>query len=196
MEPGQSHIDDAGAAGGGDDDVRRLDVAVDDLPLGGVFEGISDLDRDIDGACEVEGTFLEDDIAEVGAFDVFEDDVVPAVIRSDGVDAADIFMVEAGCRLGFVTKPLEHFVVVGLLSRQHLDGDDSVEGGVEGAEHGAHAAAADELVEPVGAEGVALEHPADFSRGGRLAGSGWPSGNDSGVTRGEGRLGNFRDRGF
>ena len=181
VQAGQAHVNDAGPAGGRDDDVRWLDVAVDDVALGGMFECVGYLDRDVDRAGQIERPFLDDDIAEVRAFDVFEDDVVPAVVGTDRVDAADIFVVEAGGRLGFVSKPLEHLLVVRLLPRQHLDGDNSVEGGVEGAEDGAHTAAADELVEPVGAEEVALEHAADLGRGGRLPGSGRPAGDDGGI---------------
>ena len=189
VQPCQAHVDDAGAAGGRDDDVRWLDVAVDDVSLGGMLECVGHLDRHIDRAGHVEGPFVRDHIAEVGALDEFEDDVVPAVVGTDRVHAADIFVVEAGGRLGFVAKPLKHVLVVRLLPRQHLDGDDSVEGGVEGAEDGAHAAAADELVEPVGAEEVPLEQSADLGRGGRFAGSRRPAGNDGGVAHGHGGCG-------
>ena len=115
VQPCQAHVDNAGAAGGGDDDVRRLDVAVHDVALGGMLECVGYLDRDVDRAGQVERPLVRDDIAEVRALDVFEDDVVPAVVRSDRMHAADIFVVEAGGRLGFVAKPLQHFVVVGLL---------------------------------------------------------------------------------
>ena len=51
-----------------------------DVSLRGVFECVGHLDRDVDRAGKVERPFLHDDVAEVRAFDEFEDDVVPAIV--------------------------------------------------------------------------------------------------------------------
>ena len=47
--PGQAHVDQLGAALRRQDDVRRLDVAMDDTSPGCVHEGIGDLECDVDG---------------------------------------------------------------------------------------------------------------------------------------------------
>ena len=49
LEPaGQAHVDELRPALGRDDDVRRLDVAMDDPALGGMDQGVGDLEGVVD----------------------------------------------------------------------------------------------------------------------------------------------------
>ena len=130
-----------------------------------MLQRVSHLDRDVDRPGEVEWPLLADEVAEVCPLDELEDDVVPAVLAANRVDAADILVVETGRRLGLVAEPLQHLLVVGLATGKDLDGNGAVKRRVERTEDGPHAAATDELVKPVGTEHRALEGPADI--GGR-----------------------------
>ena len=100
---------------------------------------------------------------------------MPAVLAPDRVNTADVLVVEPCGRLGLIAETLEHLLVVGLSSGEHLHGDGAVERGVERTEDRPHAPAPNELVEPVGAQHRALEHATNFTRRGRSSGD-WTGG--------------------
>ena len=141
-----------------------------DVPLRRMLQSVGHLHGDIHRAGHVERPFRADHVPQVGALDELEDDEVPAVLAADGVDAADVLVVEAGGRLGLVAEPLEHLLVVGLSPGEHLHGDGAMERGVEGAEDRPHATAAHELIEAVGPKHRPLEHPSDLAGRGGTAG--------------------------
>ncbi len=92
---GQAEIEQVGFAAGIDDDVRRLQVAMDDAGLVGVVEGIGDLLADARGLLEGEGMDL-DPIVELGTVDKVADDEDTSADVADLVHGDDARMVQAG----------------------------------------------------------------------------------------------------
>ena len=80
MHTSQPHIHQAGAAGGGHDDVRWLDVSVHNVAIAGVLQRVGNLDRDVDRAGYIKDTRLGDHVPQVRAFDKLKHDEVPAVL--------------------------------------------------------------------------------------------------------------------
>ena len=66
------------------------------------------------------------------------------MVFADVVHPRNVFMIESGHRLSFVSKTPLRFLVDILASRENLDRDRSIESRVETTKHGAHAASADE----------------------------------------------------
>ena len=66
--------------GSRDEDVRRLDVAMDEALLVSGVEGLRDLREEVDGALRLERSVLGDDLREVGALDVAHREEEDAVL--------------------------------------------------------------------------------------------------------------------
>ena len=66
------------------------------ITLRSMLEGIGDLNSGVDRARQIRWSTFLNDFAQIGAFDKFKDDVVPAVFIADRVHATNVFMVEAG----------------------------------------------------------------------------------------------------
>src|SRR5580698_2845747 len=76
----QAEIENLGVAAFGDEDVGRLDIAVNDaLSVGGI-EGIGDFDGEVEEALHVYGT-TRDQILESLALETFHGDESPSVLR-------------------------------------------------------------------------------------------------------------------
>ena len=68
LEPaGQAHVDELGPALRRDDDVRRLDVAMDHPALGGVDQGVGDLEREVDRLADRQGAVPLDPLADASS---------------------------------------------------------------------------------------------------------------------------------
>ena len=101
LEARQAHVDQLRRPFGRDQDVRRLDVAVHDVALPGVRQRVGDLQRVAERVGQRQRAVRVHQIADVRAFDVFEDDVVQAAVFADVVDAGDVRMIEPGGTAGF-----------------------------------------------------------------------------------------------
>ena len=171
---GQAEVDDLGdglAVVEADEDVRGLQVAVDDALLMGVLDGLANRDEELEPLLDREA----DVVAVLGdrhAFDVFHDEVRPAFVGHAAVkDLGDVGMVHQGEGLPLGLEPRED------LARVHarldeLEGDAALDRlGLLGDPDGAHAAFADLLQQLVaadflaGALGCRLFDRGDRSRG-------------------------------
>ena len=90
------------------------------------------------------------------ALDQLQDQVGDAVLAAEVEDLEDVRMLQPRDRAGFLLEALSVVGVVGEEVGQHLDRDVAVQRRVVGAVDRGHAAAADALQHPVGAEGVSL----------------------------------------
>ena len=145
--PRQSHVDQLGSALRRQDDIRWLDVSMDDASPRCVYECIGDLKCDVDGFGGRQGPGGVHPLSNGLALDVFEGDIMEDAIVADAEDARDVLVIELGGGAAFLVESLDDFRVRGLVGGEQLEGDLAVELGVEGAEDRPHPADADGLVE-------------------------------------------------
>ena len=132
-----------------DEDVGRLDVAVDEPGLVGEVQGGGDLAGDLGGLLGRDVAVGAQDVGQRAAVDELHGDEVRAGVLAPVVDADDVGVAEVGRGLGLAAEPLDEVGVDGELGEQHLDGDLAVEQAVAPEEHVGHAAAPDALAQLV-----------------------------------------------
>ena len=148
---GDAEVGDLGPALGIDQDVLRLDIAVDKLAGMRGGEPAADLDRVGGGLVEGQPSQAIDPLLQRLALDVLEDDVGVAAVLA-GVDHGDHVRVrELGHRAGLAAEALELVGLVGDLAVHDLHRDPALERLVASQVHRGHAAAAELGVEPVAA---------------------------------------------
>src|SRR5262249_20541371 len=141
-----AHFHDLGPAVRGDDDVGRLDVAVDDAALGRVGQAGGHLEHDRDGVPDRDGAAVGlHELPQVVALDKLEGDEMEALVLAEEVDAGDVVVVGLGGGPGFLLEPDDVLRVGSHVGREDLKGDDAAEVEVAGLEDGGHAAGADGL---------------------------------------------------
>ena len=159
--PGDAEVGDLHLAVAGDEDVRRLDVAVDDAARVGRGERERDRDGRVDGPIGTDASLVAEDVGEAAPVDVLHDDVVGAGRLAPVVDADDVRVVEVGGRLRLAAEALDERRVVRELGEEHLERDRAVEQLVSSQEDVGHAAPTDpalQLVALVQNGGVGLRH--------------------------------------
>ena len=100
---GQAEVRDLRLSAPVEDDVRALDVAMDDAVRVCGLQGIRNLDRKVDHSRNRQGLF-RDVLPSCGAFDVLHRNEVMAVGLRDFVDDADVGVVQAGCGAGLTLE--------------------------------------------------------------------------------------------
>jgi hypothetical protein len=150
----QPEVEDLGPAVGRDDDVGRLEVAVNDAVPVRVDEGVGNLEAVTDDRLGGE-TAVRDQLRQRLAVDELHRDERSPVRRADLVDRADVRMVE---RRGGARLSQEAGLVGGVrigTGVDELDGDQAVQTLVVGPVDHAHAAGAEAGLDPVVAERLA-----------------------------------------
>jgi hypothetical protein len=132
-------------AGLGHEDVRGLDVPVDDIAGRRMGQGPGDLVGVGDRLGQGEGPFLLDQGAEVEAFDELKNDVREPVFLANMEDLNDVLVVQTRGRLGLVAEASHDGLFRRLFAREDFDGDGPGQDRVVSAEDAAHAAAPDKL---------------------------------------------------
>lgn len=153
-DEGETEVDEAGVAFAIDENIARLDVAVDHS---GIFSGLEtggDLGGDFEDFVFGKSATLLHDVLEATAFEQFHDEVKSPVGAADGVDFDDVWVADLGGEAGLIFEGLDADFVVTVFLVENLDGDFSVEGGVSSNEDDAHAADGVALFELVGSEGA------------------------------------------
>src|SRR4029077_9972872 len=90
---GQSEIEDLGVSALGHEEIRGLDIAMDDSFGVGGIEGVGDLDSQVEQRFEVDGARV-DAVLEGFAVEKFHGDKSFAIVVADVVDGADVWMVQ------------------------------------------------------------------------------------------------------
>src|SRR5690606_2064054 len=130
-----------------DEDVLRLDVAVDD-PLGvRGGERAADLDRVGDGLLDRQPPAAADALLQRLALDVLEDDVGVAVVLAGVDDGDDVRVREAGGGAGLAPEALELVRLRRDVAVEQLDRHPPLQRLVEGPVDGGHATRAHLLLE-------------------------------------------------
>ncbi len=148
-DAGDAEVEDLHLPVAQDEDVPRLDVAVDDPVLMGVVEPVADLDHQGQLVLERDLAALADEELELLAVEELHDDEEATLVLAQVVDDDDVRVVEAGAGLGFPVESGLQLVGDLRFARDHLERDEPIEDRVVGLVDGAHPAAADALDDPV-----------------------------------------------
>jgi hypothetical protein len=142
---GDAEVGDLHRAGRADEDVRRLDVAVDETSGVGEAEGGGDLAGDLRRLLRREVAVGAQDVGQRAPVDVLHGDEVRGGVLAPIEDVDDVRVVEVGGRLGLAAEALDEVGVDGELGEQHLDRHLTVEQAVVAQEDLGHAATPDAL---------------------------------------------------
>ena len=143
--PGDAEVGDLHRAVRADEDVRRLDVAVDEPGGVGEAEGGGDLAGDLGRLLRREVAVGAQDVGERAPVDVLHGDEVGRGVLAPVEHVDDVRVVEVGGRLGLAAEALDEVGVDGELGEQHLDRHLAIEQAVVAEEHVGHPAAPDAL---------------------------------------------------
>src|SRR5712692_7033515 len=103
---GQPEIEDLGVTALGDEDVRRLDIPVDNsLGMRGI-QRIGNLDSQVEHLIDLEWP-PGDEVLERLPLEQLHDDEVVSLVLADLVDGADVGMVQGRGGSGFALETLE-----------------------------------------------------------------------------------------
>ena len=126
-------------------DVGRLDVAMDQALLVSGGQAGGDLAADAEDLLQLQRAFAVDFVLERLAVDELHHQVGRLVRVVDGVDRDDVIVMHGRGGRGLAEEALDGGRIGGQLRGHHLDGHDAAELGVEGPQHDAHAAVADDF---------------------------------------------------
>ena len=158
-QPGAGHADDAEVedlqrpAIVVDHQVGRLDVAMDHARLVRVGQPRAQAFHHLELAHDRNRLAPANQLRERLAADELHRDERPAVEDAELVDRDDVGVRQAAGGAGFTLEALPHLLVVEALA-QELDRDGAIERGIAGEIHVAHAAALDEALDRVLADGL------------------------------------------
>ena len=138
----EAEVGHVGLAIGVEQDVRRLQVAVNDPLLVQMFDGPSHGGHQPHGGVDADWSLL-DPFGEALAGDVLHREEVLAVKLADVVDVDDVRVSQSGGGLGFGLKAADQLGRSEVAGQDHLDGHRAVEPFLPGLVDDAHAAAAD-----------------------------------------------------
>ena len=133
----------------GDEDVGRLDIAMEQTLAVCVGEAACDLRRVVDRDRLGEAAVSRDDLGERRAVDQFHHDEVRIVLVADVEGVDDVGMRELCGRFGLLVEAANELVVGGVLFAQHFDRDAPAQQDIGAAVDRRHAAFAELAVEPV-----------------------------------------------
>ena len=142
-EPGQAHVQEFDRAVGVNQQVRRLDVAVNESRSMSMLQPLGRLPDVLDRVSEIGGATADDQLLQALAVDVFHhqkmDLGVSVQSTIDVVRSHDIRMIDRGHRLSLTMKPRQVRRVVDSLGRQHLDRTAPLHQHMLGEVHRTHA---------------------------------------------------------
>jgi hypothetical protein len=134
---------------GGEEDVARLDVAVDQAAGVGGVERAGHLGHDGQGPGRGQAALAPQQGRQVHPVDVAHGDVEQPAVLAGLVDRDDAGMVDAGRDPRLAQEPPAEHVVGGQLGREHLERDPAVEAQLHRPVDLAHAPAPQAGLDPV-----------------------------------------------
>ena len=139
----QSEIEHFGVSVGRDDNVLRLNVAMDDSSLVGGTDRARDLRRDVDDFIDRHRTTRQARAQRL-AFNELHRDEVQVVVNADLVNVGDIGMVQRRGCLRFLHEAAQAITASAAAVAQHFDGNLALEIVIEGEINLAHPARAEQ----------------------------------------------------
>ncbi len=158
---GDAEVADLHRAVGEQEDVRRLDVAVDHALLVRVVERVQDLRHDAHDVGDAEALVRLEARLQLASLDELHRDVPDACFLAEIVDRHDVRVVEAARRVRLAAKAVDHLdrVLAGeLVLADRLQRDDALDHRIVGFVDDAHRAAADLAPDLVLADVVDVWH--------------------------------------
>ncbi len=171
---GDAEVEDLGevsdACDGFEDDVGGLEVAVDDVAAVGLLEACGDLDEDAEGASQLDGVVLPEELLQGAPGDELHDEEEGAVgLFAEVEDGDDVGVSEPGEDAGLAHEVVGVSIVVGSEAVEDLDGDGPLQVGLHAAVDVAHASRADDLLDADvladGASDEGIEGPGALAAG-------------------------------
>jgi len=161
---GKAEVENFGVTAFGYENVRGLNVAMNDaLGVGGI-EGVGGFESEGDDGFVIEG--LAGDLMLQGqAIEKFHGDERLLAVLADFVDGADVGVVESGRGAGFAAEAFEGLRVAGEFFGKKFEGDEAAEFRVFGFVDDSHAAAAEFFEDAVVRDSLA-DHWSRIVRGG------------------------------
>src|SRR5437899_10414678 len=129
----------------GDEDVRGLDVAVDNACTVGGIQRIGDLDSKRQQSLHIQAAPPgrgNDALLQCGALQILHDDEGAAVLLADVMNRADVRVIQGGSGPGLAPETVQALRVASEFVRQKLESDRALEPGVLGLVDYTHPAAA------------------------------------------------------
>jgi len=154
----EAEVEDLHASVCGDEDVLRLDVAMNDAPVMGSGETVGDVGSDLQYFPHRQRAVIESH-AQGLALEQLRDGVSDAIVLSEIVQSQDVRMRKRGHSPGLALEPRSRRLVGGETRGEDLDGHLASERRVRGAIHLAHPAFAE-----LGLDPVLTENGADHGR--------------------------------
>ena len=150
---GQPEIENLRVAAAGDEQIRRLDVAVDDP--GGVrrLERVGDLDRERQQQIDLERA-PGDAMLQRRPVEELHDEERAAVLLADIVDGADVGVIQRRRGARLAAESGQGLGIVGEVRRQELQRDEALQPRILGFVDDAHSAAAQLLGDAVVRDGL------------------------------------------
>ena len=133
----------------GEQDVRWLDVAMDDAVAVRIGERAGELDADGEHPIAREAALLLQYLVERAAFDELHRDIGDVVGLADVVDRRDVGVAEIAGGLALAQEAARDLGITAKFGLEDLDRDDALDTGVVRTEHVGHRAFADASVDPV-----------------------------------------------
>ena len=146
----EAEIAEVGVLGlaGADQDVRRLDVAVDEPEPVSRVERVADLGEQVERALVADAIARVDELPKVVAFDVLHRQEEDVALLAGGIDRDDVRVLQARGQLGLEEEPTPKTLVPGQLRPDHLDGDLALQVLVLREVDGAHRAPPEQALDP------------------------------------------------
>ena len=144
---GQTQVDQFRTSRRRDDDVRRLDVAVNHSHGVGVDQRRGNLQGVIDGVGWIERATGDDEIPDIGAGDVLERDKVQPTVLSHVEDSCDVVVIQPRRRPRFIPKTLHRARIQRLDRAEHLQGHATSQPGITGAKNRSHSSNTNPLID-------------------------------------------------
>ena len=156
-----AEVGDLDLALAAEEDVLRLDVAMDEPTVVRKCEPVGDPERELERPPHRQFPGAQHELLEVLAVDVLEDDVLPSVVVPAVDDGDDVRVREPRDRARLAAEALEVFRILGVVLVEDLDRDAPIELAVVRAKDARHPAGAEELLElvPVGDQIAGLRRP-------------------------------------
>ena len=136
-ELGQAEIADLGDSLGGQEDIARLEVAMDDPGRVGGMDGAREGLGQRGGLARGHG-LLGQPLGEAAALGEFQREIGAMVVLADGVDGDDVRMSQPGDGVGFGPKPFDLLLGRELTFDEGLEGHEAAELPVVGLEDDPH----------------------------------------------------------
>jgi hypothetical protein len=140
-ELGQAEVEDFGAAIFGDENIFRLQVAMDDSFFVRCGQSVRNLQRVVESLAYSNRAAAQT-VPQSFSFEQFGDNVRRAFIRADVEDRQNVGMIQGRGGKGLLLEPAQAVGVQRKRLWQNLDGNFAFEAGVAGAVNLAHPARA------------------------------------------------------